>query len=328
MTYFRGALACAWTLSIVAIAQDNEHPAGRIRGTHIDVQTQSHSFAGTVNGGLVLGGLNEATGESRLSFSRNEERAEAVFRRDESTQVLGGELAMPFGDTRIVSRIEFLSFARAENRMRFRLNGEEIQVEIQAPSFTHNHYRTPTYVTQINGADFRFTLESGEACPNYSAHLIMMMVVAHDFAQQFSLYRDYQSLAQSLERFAEQGGASEVMVAPTLELFHAGYPLMRRYAERNPVCAPQFDMMLSELETVPVMDLTTAFTRYHNGEGLPEAPRHCMWGRSMVMHPYFNGLRLADGLTPDERLALVNDFRESGEHVIGVKKNIDLPPAH
>ena len=74
------------------------------------------------------------------------------------------------------------------------------------------------------------------------------------------------------------------------------------------------------------MSLADVHARYHDGVGLPVAPRHCYFGRSQVVHPVMNLIRLQGAWTDDVRDEFVGETEEVIEHLARIQNNLDNPP--
>ncbi|MES2964057.1 MAG: hypothetical protein V4760_09220 [Bdellovibrionota bacterium] len=77
------------------------------------------------------------------------------------------------------------------------------------------------------------------------------------------------------------------------------------------------------MEAMTVSDL---HDRYHDGTGLPAAPRHCYFGRSQVVHPAMNLVRFASAWTEVAREEVIEELEEVIEHLARIQKNLDNPP--
>ena len=86
--------------------------------------------------------------------------------------------------------------------------------------------------------------------------------------------------------------------------------------------------MIAEIPSMASQTVAQLHARYHNGEGLPAAPRHCYFGRSQVIHPAMNLVRLQSEITAESKEEMVDEIHEVIEHLVRIQKNLDTPPAN
>ena len=152
---------------------------------------------------------------------------------------------------------------------------------------------------------------------------------ASAWATDYPVLDQYTAKAEVL--LADTQGAKttqdlEAIKVGARELVSLGVETMVLYAEKNPICQGQFDVMFSELDQMESMTLADAKARYHDGKGLPVAPKHCYLGRSQVIHPIMNILRLNGVWSEQIREKVAEEFDEVIEHVEKIRKNLDNPP--
>jgi hypothetical protein len=157
-------------------AKAEEHAPGTIQGTHIELRTIDHGFAGTINEWLVVGNFDHGTFGSDLTLRNNTTVVNARFADINSE--LGGTLAhtKSTGDAQ-ETKVVFVKAQRAAPQLEFTINGQQVLVTIASEDFQNNHFINPTYTTTLNGEAITFKL-TGEACYGYSAHLNMMILGA------------------------------------------------------------------------------------------------------------------------------------------------------
>ena len=139
----------------------------------------------------------------------------------------------------------------------------------------------------------------------------------------------YETLAQKLEQNAKTIQTPEeakTLQAETHMLMNLGFDTMDLYITKNPICAEQFAAFKVAAPEARGMTLEQVHAKFHNGVGLPAAPRHCYFGRSQVVHPMMNILRLNGELTAEVREQVVEDFEEVIEHLEKLQTNLDNPP--
>lgn len=137
------------------------------------------------------------------------------------------------------------------------------------------------------------------------------------------IYSRYETLANSLAEAAEQGAAIASLQASNTELMGMGVEIMRLYGQKFPECAAQYQDFESKIPTLSSLSVADIHRLYHNGEGLPAAPRTCYLGRSLVVHPAMSQVRLADGeMTQEDKESIVEESLEVAEHVRTVQQRI------
>ena len=140
---------------------------------------------------------------------------------------------------------------------------------------------------------------------------------------------EYETLAVKLEAAAKTVQTPEeikALQADTHTLMNLGFDTMDLFASKIPVCAEQFAAFKAAAPEARHMTVEQVHAKFHNGEGLPAAPRVCYFGRSQVVHPMLNILRLNDVLTADSREQVVHDFEEVIEHLEKIQRHLDNPP--
>ena len=116
------------------------------------------------------------------------------------------------------------------------------------------------------------------------------------------------------------------LIAQTKELVQKGAAIMRLYGAKNPACNAQFEAFLAALPQMDSLPLEQVKSKYHDGTALPSAPRHCYFGRSEIVHPVMNIIRLKGVWSERVRGDVVEDFEEVIEHLPRIEKNLDNPP--
>jgi hypothetical protein len=159
--------------------------------------------------------------------------------------------------------------------------------------------------------------------------LLALLLAVPAVADEYPVLKAYEAQARELVTIttaARTQADVPALLEKTRTLVTTGAELMVLYAEKNPRCAEQFEEMLSEVPQIEFMALDEANRRYHDGRGLPSAPRHCYFGRSQVIHAALNVIRLKAPWTDAVREATLKDLEEVIEHVAAVQRNLDNPP--
>jgi hypothetical protein len=162
--------------------------------------------------------------------------------------------------------------------------------------------------------------------------LALALVAAFAPSAQAETYPVLETYTQIAQRLVQQTEAAQTEAdvqaidAGTRELIQYGIETMNLYVTKNPVCKEQFDAFFAAYPTMETLPLKEADQLYHSGKGLPAAPKHCYLGRSQVIHPVLNLIRMKSAWSEDLRRDLLADFDEVIEHVERVQKNLDNPP--
>lgn len=167
---------CLALLSFTAFADD--HGMTDMKGPGIELKSYDHAFAGSVNGFLVFGNVDEGKGHSALTIKKDGGLSVADFNFGENRS-FGGTLSHTdeSGKQTIVN-VEMVKLDRSNTTFTFKVNGQDLDVKIVADDFRNNHFINPEYKTTIGGKPFVFKMMSGHACYTMSAHLIAMMLAA------------------------------------------------------------------------------------------------------------------------------------------------------
>lgn len=148
-------------------------------------------------------------------------------------------------------------------------------------------------------------------------------------ADRYPILESYKVLAERLidmSKVAQSEQELRELQNVTRELVGQGVELMKLYANRNPNCAVQFSVFLDEVGDMETKSLAYVHERYHDGTGLPEAPKHCYFGRSQVVHPVMNLIRMKEKWDEDSRQQVIEDLEEVIEHLARIQRKLDNPP--
>lgn len=162
-------------ISSVAIAED--HKLSEIKGDKIELKTYDHAIAGSIQDFVVWGFVNEQTGASQLLMRRDGQVIETSFSKQGDK--MGGVIEHTVANKKITTELFFVSLDTNSNEYTFEMNGQPFTVKVTADDFQNHHFINPTYAATLpDGSEFNFRLE-GQACYNYSMHLIFMIVGAY-----------------------------------------------------------------------------------------------------------------------------------------------------
>ncbi len=167
------------------------------------------------------------------------------------------------------------------------------------------------------------------ASPALLSILFATLIVSTANAGNYPILTQYRDAAQALVTATESAQTQAdllVLQDGTRELMSLGAEIVKLYGEKNPACTEQFTVFLAEMPQMETMTLDQAKRRYHDGLGLPAAPRHCYFGRSQVIHPALNLIRIRNSYTDRLRSQVSADFEEVIEHLERIEQNLDNPP--
>jgi hypothetical protein len=169
-------LACMGLTSTLATAEQG-HELTSIKGDlGIDMKAYDHAMAGAVRDFVVWGSVNEAAGTSELIMRRDGQDVKAVFQK--TGQTFGGVVEHETGEGKRTTNVRFSGLDRQKNEFSFTVNGEPVRVTVASEDFRNNHFIKPTYtIISQDGAAVSFKFE-GQACYNYSLHILTMMIAA------------------------------------------------------------------------------------------------------------------------------------------------------
>ncbi|MEK7358298.1 MAG: hypothetical protein AAB250_17765 [Bdellovibrionota bacterium] len=148
-------------------------------------------------------------------------------------------------------------------------------------------------------------------------------------AADYPILKTYETLATEVAeatKIASTEAELDAIRTSTRELIGLGTEIVKLYGEKNPNCQAQFDVMIQEIPDMETMTVDDLHDRYHDGTGLPTAPRHCYFGRSQIVHPAMNIVRLQSAWTEVTREEVLEETEEVIEHLARIQKNLDNPP--
>ncbi len=163
-----------------------EHPPvlGTIKGDNIDLKLYDHAISGSIGELLVMGSLNERTNTSYINFIQNGRTFNFTFLAANG-RFGGGGLVVENGTNQLKpTTIEFRSFSPTEKSITLHIEkwtapvlNTDLTFKITADDFVNNHFINPTYTTTLpNGKVLAFKVTDGQACYNFSNHLLHMIM--------------------------------------------------------------------------------------------------------------------------------------------------------
>jgi len=150
------------------------------------------------------------------------------------------------------------------------------------------------------------------------------------FADTYPVLEKYRAVAEealALDQNFQTQQDVQALAFKTRDLVTYGQEILDLYAQKNPKCAEQLNQFKNELPFLESQSLEELHDRYHDGKGLPEAPRHCYFGRSEVIHPIMNLVRLKNGdFSQEVREEMTHEYEEVIEHLPRIQNFLDNPP--
>lgn len=134
--------------------------------------------------------------------------------------------------------------------------------------------------------------------------------------QAADIFSTYESVAKrAVSAYKNKESVSQDLT----ELVSLGYRIMDLYIAKHTECREQFAQVTSEDSRMHTMDFASLEKRYHDGEGLAQAPSHCYLGRSMVVHPY-----MAMALIREGKPGLEHEVEEVQKRAPKIKARLGL----
>jgi hypothetical protein len=146
---------------------------------------------------------------------------------------------------------------------------------------------------------------------------------------EYQPLNDYQAQAEKLvqvTKVAQSRTDLQTIIDGTHDLIKIGIQIINQYGKKNPNCSKQFETFLQDLNTMDSLPVEEVKKKYHDGVGLPTAPRHCYFGRSQIVHPIMSIILLKGEWSESTRQNVLDNFEEAIEHLSKIQKNLNNPP--
>lgn len=149
-------------------------------------------------------------------------------------------------------------------------------------------------------------------------YLVLSLVVSASTTQAFAadVFSTYETVAR---RAVASFRAKEDTSRDLNELVQLGYRIMDLYVAKFAECRDQYAQVSADDAAMKAMSFDALEKKYHDGEGLVQAPSHCYQGRSMVVHPY-----MAMALVREKRDGFVHEVEEVQKRAPKLKARLDL----
>lgn len=144
------------------------------------------------------------------------------------------------------------------------------------------------------------------------------------YAYQYETLNRYDGIAQNLLKELEATSIESTINNEKVEdllnqLVESGTDIMKLYAEKRTECQDQYLYIYSELPAMENLTFKEVHDKYHDGKGLPNAPRICYLGRSQVVHPVLTKIILKDGWNAEIKEEAIHETEEVIEHLIKIE---------
>lgn len=155
---------------------------------------------------------------------------------------------------------------------------------------------------------------------------VLAIVLSFFAAQaQADVFSDYQAVGvKALEMAKNPQSRSEDVVAELKKLVSLGYQIMDIYLVKYPVCTEQYNQLKAVDSTILTLSYAEIDELYHEGTGLPQAPRSCYRGRSMVVHPYQVAALALAGELQNDLGTVDHELNEVIERAEKIKQDLGL----
>lgn len=156
---------------------EGDHSLGSIQGTHIDLKTYDHAFAGAIGNFVAWGFLDEATSVAELTIRKYEKTIKAEFRAQDDGRI-GGVIAHKDASGSKETHVYFDGIDAAKKMFYLKINGERASISIEADDYQNGHFVNPRYTATLAGETLSYRME-GEACYGLSANFAMLILGAY-----------------------------------------------------------------------------------------------------------------------------------------------------
>lgn len=149
-------------------------------------------------------------------------------------------------------------------------------------------------------------------------YLVLSLAVSTSTTQAFAadVFSTYETAAK---RAVASFRAKEDASRDLNELVQLGYRIMDLYVGKFAECRDQYAQVSADDAAMKAMSFDALEKKYHDGEGLVQAPSHCYQGRSMVIHPY-----MAMALVREKKDGFVHEVEEVQKRAPKLKARLGL----
>jgi len=166
----------------------HDHDPESILGKNISLFERDHAFSGEILSRPVYGAFEHNPYGSHLVFRKNDKNIELVFQLDRENNLYSAKIIEKIKNTEtgeteaLETSIVFLGLERENNEatLSYEIDGQRIDVKLQAQKFENNHFKNSVFSGAIGLEKIQFVF-SGYSCAGYSLNMAMMIfgVYAH-----------------------------------------------------------------------------------------------------------------------------------------------------
>lgn len=133
---------------------------------------------------------------------------------------------------------------------------------------------------------------------------------------QADVFSTYETIAYKVTADIQKGTPQNSEIN---QLVVHGYTIMDLYLVKYPECRAQYNEVKQDDAFMKTASFEVLESKYHDGVGLTEAPKHCYQGRSMVIHPY-----MAQALLRTGQAGADHEIEEVAKRASNIKKKLGL----
>jgi hypothetical protein len=156
----------------VSRAEDDHSGFSAITGTNASLIFHDHTFSGRVGEALVWGEAACKDAFAVVKMRYHGQSFEARIEKD-STGTLATSLTV--GDRQI--ELVFDKIDASSKTIMLTMNGELLPVRVTAEGMQGKHLVNPSFEMEIDGKEFSYKVEDGQACWGLAVKLAMMLTL-------------------------------------------------------------------------------------------------------------------------------------------------------
>ena len=139
-------------------------------------------------------------------------------------------------------------------------------------------------------------------------------------AYQFEELNNYEVTAKRIENKVESISTLtnldlEILNNDLNQLIEEGKSIMALYETKKPECTEQYKAFYADMSIMEDLSFDEVHKKYHDGKGLPPAPKLCYLGRSQVVHPVLTKIVLKEGWNQEIKEEVLHEIEEVIEHL-------------
>ncbi len=155
------------------------------------------------------------------------------------------------------------------------------------------------------------------------------LISSSAFAYQYESLNKYEVIAQNLLNEFESTPTESTIDKNKVhlllnQLVDSGTEIMELYASKKTECIDQYNYIYAEIPAMENLSFDEVHDKYHDGLGLPTAPRFCYLGRSQVVHPVLTKIILKNGWNAEIKEEAIHETEEVIEHLIKIENILNM----